>query len=77
MNKIDRDNLDYFLTASSEEFDRWLQQATPEQVMYAINLLLRNKMEENEFQVEVLEDAHVTQEFPDAMAVINRIKGML
>lgn len=76
MNDFDRDNLEFFLTVSSAVFDQWLEQATPEEVAYAINLIRLGNLEKKMEEADLLEQLNPIEKFPEAKSVIDRIRAM-
>lgn len=74
MKKKDRDNLKFIMSCSNEQFDEWMENATPEDIDYALEIIRLAKSELILEQME-LEEVCETDEFTEAMKVINRIKS--
>jgi hypothetical protein len=45
MNEFDKDNLDFFLKGPQQEFEDWCEQASTNEINYAINLVRQAKRE--------------------------------
>jgi hypothetical protein len=73
MNPWDKDNLIFLLTADPKDYEAWLDQATLEEVSYALKLMDLHK---TELQVEKMKWNESTENLDctEALAVINRIK---
>jgi hypothetical protein len=72
MNEWDMDNLTWLRFAPEEEFQEWMDQASDEEVKYAVGLLaLAKKQMSNE--MTYLNDYEIV-DFTDAKALIERIK---
>lgn len=72
MNDWDRENLEFLLTANKEVLDDWYQQLTPDDLLYAFELLARHRDELNE-RIEELELAEKEEEgFPEAVSVLEK-----
>ena len=75
MKKKDRDNLKFIMGCSNEQFDEWMENATPDDIDYALEIIRLAKSELILEQME-LEEVSETDEFTEAMAIINRIKNV-
>jgi hypothetical protein len=73
MNPWDKDNLIFLLTADRKDYEAWLDQATLEEVCYALKLMDLHK---TELRVEKMEwtESDENLDCTEALAVINRIK---
>lgn len=45
MNDFDRDNFEFFVYGSQSEFDAWADQASTEDLAYAMDLIRRGRIE--------------------------------
>lgn len=55
MNEFDRDNLEFFLTVSTSEFDEWADQASMEDINYAIKLIQTARLELVNQEIDLLD----------------------
>ncbi len=62
MNDFDRENLEFFINASSSEFDDWAEQAADDDLQYAINLIRQARRELLEQELQVLDSVEDTQQ---------------
>jgi hypothetical protein len=67
MNDFDRDNLEFFLHGDEKEFEEWMEQASSEDLDYALKLIRIAK-------AEVLEQHY---EFIDAVPFLDDAKKLL
>jgi len=53
MNEWDRDNLNFIMSCSDKEFKAWFDQATEDDISYALELIKQSRCEllEQEFEV--------------------------
>jgi len=56
MNEHDRGNLDFLLKISPETFDDWLQQASADDVDYALELMQQAKLELILQKIEIMDE---------------------
>lgn len=78
MNKRDRDNLKFLLSISPEAFTEWLNQASPDDIDYALEIINQAKNEHRSKRIiEHLEMQEVTamhdDDMKEAKQVINKI----
>lgn len=71
MNKHDRDNLQFLLSADKSTMDQWYQTVSEDDVEYALELLqlYRTELELREFD---LIDAEAEQDLSQAQSVLSR-----
>ena len=76
MNKWDRDNLNFILSADTDEFEAWLSQLSKDDVIYALELFARHR---NELVVAEMELNEATEQLDgtEALSFINRVKEKL
>jgi hypothetical protein len=72
MNEWDMDNLAWIRSASDEEFDEWMKQASDDEIRYALGLLALAKKQMSD-EITYLNDYEIL-DFTDAKALIERIK---
>jgi hypothetical protein len=76
MNDWDRDNLEFIMNVTSEDFDIWLEQADSDDIQYAIELIRMRKKEM--ISEEIVCKMELTDDVPDvslAASLLNRIKN--
>lgn len=75
MNNYDRENFNFMMGLSDEEFDEFFAEMPPDDIQYAIELI---RLARTEFLMQELEllDAVGSEEFPEAQAVIQRIQSL-
>ena len=59
MNPFDKENLDWYMTASHSEIQEWLDQATEVDINYMLKLIKVSKTETIIQMLEVLDDQSV------------------
>ena len=71
MNKHDRDNLQFLLSADKKTMDSWYQTVGEDDVEYALELLqlYRTELELREFEII---DTEAEQDLSQAQAVLSR-----
>ncbi len=74
MNQHDRDNLNFLMNCSQDKFDEWMDNATPDDVDYALELFQKAKSETILLQHELLDN--VEMDLAEANELINRIKNV-
>ena len=76
MNDWDRDNLNFIMNVTGEDFDLWLEQADDDDIQYAIELIRMAKLEiktqEMLCEMELTDDV---QDISQAAHLIERIKN--
>jgi hypothetical protein len=72
MNEWDMDNLTWLRFAPEEEFQEWMDQASDDDVRYAVGLLALAKKQMAD-EITYLNDYEIV-DFTDAKALIERIK---
>ena len=71
MNDFDKDNLEFFLHGDQKEFEEWMNQASSEELDYAIRLIRIAKLELAEQEYAMLDEVpYVT----DAKEVLKRFR---
>jgi len=55
MNDFDRDNLNFFINGSQQEFDAWADQAADDELQYAMELIRTARREILEQEAELLD----------------------
>jgi len=72
MNDWDRDNLEFLLSANEKVLSEWYSQLTPDDLLYAFELLARHRDELQE-RIEELELIEKEEEgFPEAVSVLEK-----
>ena len=69
MNDFDKDNLHFFLHGDQKEFEEWMEQATSEELDYAVKLIRAAKLELIEQEYSMYDDVPFTT---DAKEVLKR-----
>ena len=72
MNEWDKDNLTWIRFAPEEEFQEWMDQASDDDIKYAVGLLAMAKKLMSD-EITYLSDDEIV-DFSDAKALIERIK---
>jgi hypothetical protein len=77
MNEWDRDNLNFIMSCSNEEFQAWFDQATDDDITYALELIVQSRCEllEQEFEVFNRESERLMLKhgkYPEASAILNK-----
>jgi hypothetical protein len=72
MNEWDRDNLDFIRFSTESDFNAWIDQATNEDIAYALELLNEHKRAIL-LEMRLLNDPQLV-DFNDAKALIERVK---
>jgi hypothetical protein len=75
MNEWDRDNLSFIMSCSDEEFKAWFEQATEDDIAYALELIKQSRCEllEQEFEVFNRESERIMLKhgkYPQASAIL-------
>jgi hypothetical protein len=74
MNDWDRNNLNFILTSMDDAFEKWMLEAKPEDIEYALELIARHKRELANIEEKLDDDV---TDFTEALAIINRVKEKL
>jgi hypothetical protein len=77
MNKWDQDNLEFILYANTGEFEEWMQQATRDDIDYALQLIQLHRTELKLAEMEFLESESDDLDCTLAIDFINRVKEKL
>ena len=56
MNPLDRDNFVFFTTAPQDEFEAWMDQASLDEIAYAIDLIAQGKRELQELHDSIMDE---------------------
>jgi len=77
MNEWDRDNLNFIMSCSDKEFKAWFDQATEDDISYALELIKQSRGEllEQEFEVFNRESERIMLKhgkYPEATAILNK-----
>ena len=77
MNEWDRDNLNFIMSCSNEEFQAWFEQATDDDITYALELIKQSRCEllEQEFEVFNRESERLMLKhgkYPEASAILSK-----
>ena len=72
MNQWDMDNLTWIRSASEEEFQEWMKQASDDEIVYALELLATARKQMSD-EIAYLNDYEIV-DYTDAKALIERIK---
>lgn len=77
MNEEDRKNLKFIMESSPKDFDAWMEEASAEDVSYALQLIHTSKAELMIEQME-LQDAAIMYEddISEAKHILDRIKNV-
>ena len=62
MNDFDRDNLDFFINGNQEEFDAWADQASDEELQYAMELIRSRRRELIEEELQIFDQVPDTSQ---------------
>jgi len=77
MNDWDKDNLEFILYANSQVFEEWMQQATHDDIDYALQLIQLHRTELKLAEMEFLESESDDLDCTLAIDFINRVKEKL
>lgn len=77
MNEWDRDNLNFIMACSDEDFKAWFDQATEDDITYALELIVKSRGEllEQEFEVHNRESERIRLKhgkYPEASAILSK-----
>jgi hypothetical protein len=56
MNPLDRDNYIFFTTAPQSEFEAWMDQASVDEINYAITLIAKGKAELQQLHDAIMDE---------------------
>jgi len=77
MKKYDRDNLKFLMTCPEKDFDSWMNEATSDDVSYALELIRQAKSELLVEEMELHETAIMfDDDMTDAKQLLERIKNV-
>jgi hypothetical protein len=62
MNPLDRDNYIFFTTAPQSEFEAWMDQASVDEINYAISLIAKGKAELQALHDSIMDEVTDTTE---------------
>jgi hypothetical protein len=71
MRKQDRNNLDFIINSTEEEFDQWMEQASDDDIQYALELIAIGKTETIIQEYELFDGV---EDLSIAKIVLNRFK---
>jgi hypothetical protein len=74
MNDWDRNNLNFILTSMDDAFDKWMQQASTDDLDYAMELVARYRREIADIEEKLFDNI---TDFTEARQIINRVKEKL
>ena len=74
MNDWDRNNLNFILTSMDDAFDKWMQQASTDDLDYAMELVARYRREIADIEEKLFDNI---TDFTEAHQIINRVKEKL
>jgi len=74
MNDWDRNNLNFILTSMDDAFDKWMQQASTDDLDYAMELVARHRREIADIEEKLFDNI---TDFTEARQIINRVKEKL
>ena len=69
MNDFDKDNLNFFINGSQEEFDAWSEQAADDELQYAMELIRTVRRELMDQEAELLD---LVEDTAEAQAVLKQ-----
>lgn len=75
MNQRDRENLNFLLTISPDTFDEWVSQADDDDIMYALELIKRARLELTMRQFEAIDEIRDVDSMLKAKEIIEKIKN--
>ena len=74
MNDWDRNNLNFILTSMDEAFEKWMMEASADDLSYALELIAKHRHELSDIEQKLSEDI---TDFTEANIIINRVKEKL
>jgi len=75
MKKHDRDNLNFLMKCPEVEFDKWMENASDDDVKYALDLIKEAKSQLLLEEIE-LRECSESYDFTEAKLLIERIKNV-
>ena len=73
MNDFDRDNLEFFLHGDAQEFEDWMNQASSDELDYAIRLIRLARAELTEQEYAVLDEVPHTFDAKEVLKRFTRV----
>lgn len=67
MNDFDRDNLEFFLHGDQKEFEEWMEQASSEDLDYALKLIRIARLELTEQEYAMYDDVPFTTDAKEVL----------
>jgi hypothetical protein len=67
MNEFDKDNLDFFLKTNQAEFEEWMEQATDQELQYAMQLIRQSRRELVEQELALIDSVNDTKQASDIL----------
>jgi hypothetical protein len=63
MNSKDRNNLKFLMSLDDEEFDNWMEEAKPDDIEYALEIIRSSRSEliVQEMELKELQDINLTE----------------
>ena len=74
MNDWDRNNLNFILNSMDDAFEKWMMEASTDDLAYAMELVARYRRELSEIEDKLTEEI---TDFTEARQIINRVKEKL
>jgi hypothetical protein len=76
LNRWERDNIAFIMQCSETEFHEWMDQASRDDIEYALELITRQRIELQVAEMELL-DLNERLDCSQALSIINRVKEKL
>jgi hypothetical protein len=77
MNQHDRKNLNFLLHAPQKDFDKWMDEASDDDINYALEIIRQSKTELMVEQIELQEAAIMYEDdIGEAKYILDRIKNV-
>jgi len=74
MNDWDRNNLNFILTSMDDAFEKWMMEASTDDLAYAMELVARHRREIADIEEKLFDNI---TDFTEARQIINRVKEKL
>jgi hypothetical protein len=74
MNDWDRNNLNFILTSMDDAFEKWMMEASTDDLAYAMELVARYRREIADIEEKLFDNI---TDFTEARQIINRVKEKL
>ena len=74
MNDWDRNNLNFILNSMDDAFDKWMMEASKDDITYALELIVQHKTELLDIEAQLFDEI---TDFTEARQIINRVKEKL